>query len=139
MVKCEHWCQGEKYSCCGCTRDHDICLCEGDRSRCDFYDYTIEPAAAEKKELVDKKSYKYNEGFEAMKDNICDTSCGIIPAPMDAQTGLDILTKYLLGKDYYIAASVSTEQANAIVVEQILDKYSRKWKKDWKRYEKTCL
>ena len=129
MVKCEHWCPGEKYSCCGCTRDQDICLCEGDRSKCDFYDYVreaakVEPAISE--DIATKKAYKYNEGFEAMKDNICDTSCGIIPAPMDAQTGLDILTKYLLGKDYYIAVSVSTEQANAIVVEQILDKYSRK-------------
>ena len=43
-----------------------------------------------------KKEYKYNKGFEAMKDNICDTSCGLYPAPMKAQEALDILTSYLL-------------------------------------------
>ena len=82
------------------------------------------------------KNYKYNDGFEAMKDNICDTSCGLMPAPMDAQVALDILTSYLLGDDYYFAGSCNVEQGNAIVVEQILDKYSKQWRKDWKHYEK---
>ena len=85
------------------------------------------------------KAYKYNDGFEAMKDNICDTSCGLIPAPMDAQVALDILTSYLLGDDYYFAGSCNVEQGNAIVVEQILDKYSKKWRKDWKHFEATAL
>lgn len=83
------------------------------------------------------KEYKYNDGFEAMKDNICDTSCGLMPAPMDAQVALDILTSYLLGDDYYFAGSCNVEQGNAIVVEQILDKYSKKWRKDWDHYEKA--
>ena len=26
---------------------------------------------------------------------------------------------------------------NTIIVEQILDKYSKQWRKDWKTYEKT--
>lgn len=85
------------------------------------------------------KEYKYNDGFEAMKDNICDTSCGLMPAPMDAQVALDILTSYLLGDDYYFAGSCNVEQGNAIVVEQILDKYSKKWRKDWDHYEKAVL
>ncbi len=83
-----------------------------------------------------KQEYKYNKGFEALKDNICDTSYGVCPPPMKAQEALDILTSYLLGDDWYIAGSMSIEQANACVVEQILDKYSKKWKKDWKIYEK---
>ena len=83
------------------------------------------------------KEYKYNDGFEAMKNNICDTSCGLMPAPMDAQVALDILTSYLLGDDYYFAGSCNVEQGNAIVVEQILDKYSKKWRKDWDHYEKA--
>ena len=82
------------------------------------------------------KQYKYNKGFEPMKDNICDISCGLVPAPMDAQVALDILTDYLLGEDWYFAGSCSIEQCNAIVAEQILDKYSKQWKKDWKNYEK---
>ena len=84
------------------------------------------------------KEYKYNKGFEAMKNNICDTSYGLCPAPMDAQEALNILTSYLLGDDWYIAGSMNVEQCNACVVEQILDKYSKKWKKDWKHYEKEA-
>ncbi len=84
------------------------------------------------------KEYKYNKGFKPMKDNICDTSCGLIPAPMDAQQALNILTSYLLGDDWYFAGSCSVEQGNAVVVEQILDKYSKKWRKDWDHYEKTA-
>ena len=82
------------------------------------------------------KEYRYNKGFEAMKNNICDTSCGLCSAPMNAQKALDILTSYLLGDDWYIAGSMNTEQANACVVEQILDKFSKKWKKDWNHFEK---
>lgn len=81
-----------------------------------------------------KKEYKYNKGFEVLKDNICDTSYGLFPAPMEAQEALEILTSYLLGDDWYVAASISLKQCNACVVEQILDKYSKKWKKDWKKY-----
>jgi len=82
------------------------------------------------------KCYIYNKGFEAMKNNVCDTSCGLCPAPMNAQEALDILTSYLLGDDWYIAISVNTEQCNAIITEQILDKFSKKWKKDWNHFEK---
>ncbi len=82
------------------------------------------------------KEYNYNKGFEAMKNNICDTSYGLCPAPMEAQLALNILTDYLLGEDWYIAGSMNVEQANACVVEQILDKYSKQWRKDWKNYEK---
>ena len=84
------------------------------------------------------KEYKYNKGFEPMKENICTTDYGLIPAPMDAQQALDILTSYLLGDDWYVVDSMSTEQCNAIVVEQILDKYSKKWQKDWDHYEKIA-
>ena len=83
------------------------------------------------------KEYKYNKGFEPMKDNICDFSYGLIPAPMEAQQALEILTSYLLGDNWYFAGSCNVEQGNAIVVEQILDKYSKKWRKDWNHYEKT--
>ena len=83
-----------------------------------------------------KKHYKYNEGFKPMLENICDTSCGLYPAPMDAKTALNILTGYLLGDDWYVVDPLSPRQVNAIIVEQILDKYSKKWRRDWKHYEK---
>ena len=86
-----------------------------------------------------KKDYKYNRGFEAMKNNVCDTSYGLCPAPMSAQEALDILTSYLLGDDYYVANSMSQTQMNAVITEQILDKYSKKWVKDWNHFENSKL
>ena len=86
-----------------------------------------------------KKQYSYNRSFEAMKDNICDTSYGLCSAPMDAQQALDILTDYLLGENWYVAASLNTEQCNATIVEQILDKYSHQWRRDWRHFEKEDL
>jgi hypothetical protein len=86
-----------------------------------------------------KKDYKYNRGFEAMKNNVCDTSYGLCPAPMAAQEALDILTSYLLGDDYYVANSMSQTQMNAVITEQILDKYSKKWVKDWNHFENSRL
>ena len=71
--------------------------------------------------------------------NFCDTSFGLCPAPMEAQQALDILVSYLLGDDWHTTLPVSVEQCNAIATEQILDKYSTKWRKDWKNYEKTAL
>ena len=82
------------------------------------------------------KKYKYNKSFEDLKENICDTSYGLCPAPMEAQEALNILTDYLLGEDWYVVMPMSTKQVNACVVEQILDKYSKQWKKDWKNYVK---
>lgn len=85
------------------------------------------------------KEYKYNKSFEAMKNILEDNSYGIYPAPLKAQAALNILTDYLLGDDWYITDSIGVEQANVIVVEQILDKCSKQWKKDWKHYEKENL
>lgn len=84
------------------------------------------------------KDYKYNKGFKPLKENICTTDYGLLPAPMEAQQALDILTSYLLGDDWYYAGSCNVEQCNAIVVEQILDKYSKKWRRDWDYFEKTA-
>ena len=85
------------------------------------------------------KKYKYNKSFEAMKNNLEDTSYGIYPAPMHAQAALNVLCDYLLGEDWYVADSIGVEQVNACIVEQILDKYSRQWRKDWKQYEKESI
>ena len=83
-----------------------------------------------------KKEYKYSEGFEPLLENICDTSCGLYPAPMNAQVALNILISYLLGDDWYVVDPLSPRQVNAIAVEQILDKYSKKWRKDWNTYKR---
>ena len=85
--------------------------------------------------IIMKKEYRYNKGLKAIVENLEDESCGIYPAPMDSQTALNILTSYLLGDDFVVAGSLNIKQLNAIVVEQILDKYSPKWRKDWRRYK----
>ena len=82
------------------------------------------------------RQYKYNTGFKLMKENIEDTTYGLCPAPLPAQTALNILIDYLLGDDWYVVMSMGVEQVNACAVEQILDKYSKQWKRDWKHYEK---
>ena len=81
------------------------------------------------------KQHKYNKSFETMKENIEDISYGLMPAPMEAQQAINILINYLLGDDWYVVSSMNTEQVNACAVEQILDKYSKQWKKDWKHFE----
>ena len=82
------------------------------------------------------KEYKYNKSFEAMRENIEDHTYGLCPAPMAAQDAVNILCDYLLGDDWYFAGSCGVEQGNAMVVELILDKYSKQFKKDWKNYQK---
>ena len=81
------------------------------------------------------KEHKYNKSFEAMKENIEDTTYGLCPAPMPAQEALNILIDYLLGENWYVVMSMGVEQVNACAVKQILDKYSKQWRKDWKFYK----
>ena len=83
------------------------------------------------------KEYKYNKSFDVMRENIEDTSYGILPPPLPAQEAINILCDYLLGDDWYCSISMGVEQINAIIVGQILAKYSKQWRKDCKTYEKT--
>ena len=59
--------------------------------------------------------------------------CGIFSPPLDAQMAVDFLQNYLLGEDWYVINPISTQQANTEVVHTILYKYSRKYRKEWKR------
>ena len=51
---------------------------------------------------------------------------GICPPPLEAQKGLNILIEHFLGKDWYVALSVSTEQVNSEAVYSILLNYPKK-------------
>ena len=55
---------------------------------------------------------------------------GIYHPPMDAQTALYFLTEYL--DIPYINIPETTEQTNTYVVLEILNKYSRKFRKEQK-------
>lgn len=43
-----------------------------------------------------------------------------IPDSMSGQEGLDFITDYILGEDYYIVDPVSNKQGNSIVVADII-------------------
>lgn len=58
---------------------------------------------------------------------------GLCPAPMPSHDAIDILTKYLLGEDFYIAMPLNREQSNTSIVYQILMQYSKEFRKDFER------
>ena len=58
---------------------------------------------------------------------------GIISAPISGDAALLILADYLLGEDWYIAAPVSVQQGNTYIVDAILKKYSRQYRKDLRK------
>ena len=70
--------------------------------------------------------------FEILKND----TYGLCPAPMSSIDAIDILTEYLLGEDFYIAMPLNREQANTSIVYQILMQYSKKFRKDFKRFKK---
>lgn len=55
----------------------------------------------------------------------------VVQYTLTADEALDILTKELLGADYYIADPITGPQGNAIIVRDILSKYQRKHKRLW--------
>ena len=59
------------------------------------------------------------------------------PESISGQEALNILTKYLLGEDWYIVDPINQAQANTIIVDEILSKYSKKYKKEKKIREKN--
>ena len=66
------------------------------------------------------------KGWEKYKDNIC-------PPPLEPQQALDFLTDYLLGEGWYSTMPMSTKQINAEIVDKILDKYSKRYRKEKRR------
>ena len=67
-------------------------------------------------------------------DNSADY--GIFAPPMGAQTAVDFLQRYLLGENWYSPNPVSAKQINTEIVHEILWKYSRKYRKEWRKWRK---
>ena len=65
--------------------------------------------------------------------------CGIMSPPMEAEKALSFLTDYLLGENWYVVAPLSPKQVNTNRVHEILWKYSKKYRKEWKQYRKQKL
>lgn len=60
----------------------------------------------------------------------------MFPPSLDAQTAINFLESYLLGVDWYIVNPLTTSQANCEVVHEILYKYSKKYRKEIKKYKR---
>ena len=58
------------------------------------------------------------------------------PVVMSDREALNFLEDYLLGDDYQITDPISNAQANVIVVHDILYKYSKRYRKEYKKYKK---
>lgn len=83
-----------------------------------------------------KKKHKFARGFEQYAAIATDRSYGLCSAPMPAQQAINLLVNYLLGDAYYIAMPMNSQQCNTIIVDDILRKYSRRYRKDVDQYLK---
>lgn len=60
----------------------------------------------------------------------------ILPPELDFEKAIYFLKNYLLGEDWYVNYSGSAKQVNTDIVYAILEKYSRKFRKELKTYKK---
>lgn len=60
----------------------------------------------------------------------------MMPVSLNAQLAISFLKDYLLGQDWYFPSPVSAEQINTEIVYEILEKYSKEFKKELKQLRK---
>lgn len=60
----------------------------------------------------------------------------IFPPPLESQMAIDFLKAYLLGEDWYTVNPISQEQINTEIVFEILFKYSKRFKREYKTMKK---
>ena len=72
---------------------------------------------------------KEKEGKREDKDNIYCT--GITDKEF-----VNFIIEYLLGEDWYVADPLGHNQVNQIALEEILDKYSKKFRKELSNYKR---
>jgi hypothetical protein len=73
---------------------------------------------------------KFTEWLDTnwQKDNI-------LPPRLEPQKAIEILKDYLLGEDWYCVMPMHTEQINVEIVDNILHKYSKKYRKEDKAWK----
>lgn len=62
--------------------------------------------------------------------------CGILSPPMTDSQAMEFLKNYLLGENWYTMNPISHDQVNTEIVFEILWKYSKDFRKEWKAYRK---
>lgn len=60
----------------------------------------------------------------------------IFPPSLEPQLALNFLREYILGEDWYSLNPISTVQINTEVVDEILYKCSKRYRKELKKYNK---
>ena len=60
----------------------------------------------------------------------------IFPPSLESQTAIGFLKDYLLGEDWYTVNPISQEQINTEIVFEILFKYSKRFKREYKTMKK---
>jgi hypothetical protein len=63
---------------------------------------------------------------ESKRDELCAPS-------LPSHLAVDFLCNYLLGEDWYCVMPMNGEQVNTEIVNAILMKYSRRYKKEYKK------
>lgn len=77
--------------------------------------------------------------IEWLRDkNSTENKDNILAPCMDAQTAVNFLIDYLIGDDWYVAYPACTEQVNTEAVMFILQKFSRKYKKELKAWNRRA-
>ena len=60
----------------------------------------------------------------------------IFPPPLEPQMAIGFLKEYLLGEDWYTVNPISQEQVNTEIVFEILFRYSKRFKQEYKTMKK---
>ena len=68
-----------------------------------------------------------------------DLTSGLMSPPMEDKKALEFLTDYLLGENWYVVDPLSPKQVNTNRVHEILWKYSKRYRKEYKQYRKQKL
>lgn len=80
----------------------------------------------------------YNYAKWLYKQEIGTNKGNIFAPPLKAQFAVEFLRYYLLGEDWYSVNPVNEEQLNAEIVDAILLKYSKRYRKDLKEMRKEA-
>lgn len=65
-----------------------------------------------------------------------ERNCGILTPPTTDREVIYFLKNYLLGEDWYVCSPIGHEQCNTEIIHAILMKYSRQYRKEYRRYLK---
>lgn len=82
------------------------------------------------------KSIDNNSFMEWLKTESQKDPDNMLPPSLDYESAVVFLKNYLLGEDWYVTYSGSAEQITTDIVYCILEKYSKKFRKELKRAKK---